>query len=202
MSKRRVLVIVCSLFLAMTAVQVLPAIYTTKETIRAESVPKHFFIDTAKHPAEIQNEDQSTAETAAYAVAYVMRYCGDEVNGNALSIDIPRPLGTVTPNSIVRLLRDRGYRAKAYHGDLDTMKQRLREGTPLIVYLRDGKEKRYAVVTGFDERQVYLLDSKAENADAASHTGIIQNEEFLTQWKTGFWICDNVYITASKNAEP
>ena len=199
MSKRKAVIIVCCLFLAVTAVRVLPAIYTTRETISGDGAPREFFIDTAADPIEKQEDDQCSA----YAAAYVMRFCGDDIRGEKLYPDVERSFGAVLPSNVVRLFRDHNYQAKAYHGTLDAMKKRLSQGTPVIVYLRIPYDTHYAVVTGYDENNIYLADPMTENANAdeASYNRIIDNEEFKKLWKTGFPIADNVYITAEKNAE-
>lgn len=181
------------------AVRILPAIYTTRETISGDDAPKQYFIDTAGDPIEKQENDQC----AAYAAAYVMRFCGEDIRGEKLYPDVERSFGVVMPSNVVRLFRDHDYQAKAYHGTLDTMKKRLSQGSPIIVYLRIPNDTHYAVVTGYDENNIYLADPMTENANAdeASYNRIVDNEEFKKLWKTGFPIADNVYITAEKNAE-
>lgn len=196
---RNVIGIVSFIFLAITAVKVLPAIYTTRELISGDGAPKEYFINTAEDPIEKQEDGQCSA----YAAAYVMRYYGDDIHGGELYPDVDRRFGAVLPSNVVRLFRDHSYQAKAYHGTLDTMKKRLSKGTPVIVYIRIQNDTHYAVVTGYDEDHIYLMDPMTENANAddPSYNRIIDNDEFMRLWKTGFWISDNVYITASKNAE-
>lgn len=193
---RNAIVIVSAIFLAITSIKVLPAIYTTKELISGENAPKEYFIDTAADPIEQQEDGQCSA----YAAAYVMRYLGDDIHGYDLYLDIDTDFGEDTPANVVKLFKEYEYQAKAYHGDLNTMKERLSEGTPLIIYLRERNDTHYAVITGYDEEHLYLADSITEyaNADNPSYNRIIDKDEFLNMWKTGFWICDNVYITASK----
>lgn len=200
MSKRRILIIVFSLFLAITAIIVLPAIYTTRETVSGKDAPKEDFIKTVNDPIE----EQEYGQCAAYAAAYVMRFCGDEIHGKELYPVLHRTFGAVLPSNVVKLFRNHNYEAKAYHGTLDTMKERLSQGTPIIVYLRIPNDTHYAVVTGYDENNIYLADPMTENANAdeRSYNRIVSNEEFKKLWKTGFPIADNVYITAEKNAVP
>lgn len=200
MSKRNILITVISLFLAVTAIVFLPAIYTTRETISGKDAPKEYFINTVNDPIEAQESGQC----AAYAAAYVMRYCGDEVHGKELYPEIHRTFGAVLPSNVVKLFHDHNYQAKAYHGNLETMKKRLSQGTPVIVYLRIPNDTHYAVVTGYDENSIYLADSMTENANAdeRSYNRIVSNEEFKKLWKTGFPIADNVYIVVKKNAVP
>ena len=200
MSKRNILIIVSSIFLAIAAIRILPAIYTTRETLTDTDAPKEYFIDAADNPIEKQEDGQCSA----YAAAYVMRYCGDDTHGSELYPDVDRSLGAVLPSNVVRLFRDHGYQAKAYHGTLDTMKKRLSEGTPVIVYLRIPNDTHYAVVTGYDEEHLYLADPMTENANAdhPSYNRIVDNEEFQSIWRSDFLVSDHVYITVKKNAEP
>ena len=200
MSKRNILIIVSCIFLAIAGIRILPAIYTTRETVADKAVPKEYFIDTADDPIEGQFPDRN----AAYAVAYVMRYCGDQVQGNQIYAEIDSHLGTILPSDLVKFFHDNGYRAKAYHGDLSTLKIRLNEGVPVIVCLSSGNDEHYAVLTGYDETHLYLADPMTENANAdhPSYNRIMENEEFQAIWKSGFLISDNVYIVATKSAEP
>nr|WP_316614899.1 cysteine peptidase family C39 domain-containing protein [uncultured Ruminococcus sp.] len=200
MSKRKILIIVSCIYLAIAAIGILPAIYTTRETVTDTDVSKEYFIDAADNPIEKQEDGQCSA----YAAAYVMRYCGDDTHGSELYPDVDRILGAALPSNVVQLFRDHGYQAKAYHGTLDTLKKRLSEGTPVIVYLRIPNDTHYAVVTGYDEEHLYLADPMTENANAdnKNYNRIIENEEFLAIWKSGFPISDNVYIVATKSAEP
>ena len=129
--------------------------------------------------------------------------CIDDTHGSELYPDVDRSLGAVLPSNVVRLFRDHGYQAKAYHGTLDTMKKRLSEGTPVIVYLRIPNDTHYAVVTGYDEEHLYLADPMTENANAdnKNYNRTMENEDFQNKWKSGFPISDNVYIVATKSAE-
>ena len=196
MSKRKILIIVSCIYLAIAAIGILPAIYTTRETVTDTDVSKEYFIDAADNPIEKQEDGQCSA----YAAAYVMRYCGDDTHGSELYPNVDRILGAALPSNVVQLFRDHGYQAKAYHGDLSTLKTRLNEGVPIIVCLRDENKTHYAVLTGYDETHLYLADPTPENASAdnKNYNRIIENEEFLAIWKSGFPISDNVYIVATK----
>lgn len=200
MSKRNTLIIVSCIFLAIAAVRLLPAIYTTRETSYDKDVPKEYFIDTSDDPME----EQFSHRNAACAVAYIMRYCGDQVYGNKIYANIDSHSGTILPSNLVKYFHDEGYWAKAFHGDLNTLKTRLSEGVPIIVCIRQDKNTHYAVLTGYDESQVYLADPMTENAnvDNRSYNRIIENEEFLKIWKSDFLISDKAYIVAKKSAEP
>ena len=200
MSKRNILIIVSCIVLAITAVRILPAIYTTKDTISDTTAPKEYFIDISDDPVAPQNDRQN----AAYAADFVLRYCGDHTKESDLSPDIGSFFGTVMPSHIVHFFRQEGYQTKAYHGDLSTLKIRLNEGVPIIVCIRDGKHTHYAVLVGYDADRLYLADPNTDNVYDAegSYNRVVENEEFRNIWKSDFLISDQVYIVAKKNAEP
>ena len=87
--------------------------------------------------------------------------------------------------------------AKACHGSVDTLKQRLTEENPIIVFIRMPGDTHYAVVVGYDEQHIYLVDSLAENANAsdARYNRVLTTENFEAVWKTGTLLPDNIYIT-------
>ena len=90
-----------------------------------------------------------------------------------------------------------GYPSKACHGSVDTLKQRLTEGNPIIVFIRIPGDTHYAVVVGYDEQHIYLVDSLAENANASDtqYNRVLPTEDFEAVWKTGTLLPDNIYIT-------
>ena len=200
MSKRKILIIISCIFLAIAGIRILPAIYTTRETVADKEVPKEYFIDTADDPIE----GHLPTRNAACVVAYVMRYCGDQVQGNEIYVDIDSHIGRILPCDLVRFFHDKGYQAKAYHGDLSTLKIRLNEGVPIIVCIRDGKSTHYAVLVGYDEDRLYLADPNTDNVYDANkpYNRVVENEEFQNIWKSDFLVSDHVYIAVKRNAEP
>ena len=78
------------------------------------------------------------------------------------------------------------------------MKQRLTEGNPIIVFIRIPEDTHYAVVAGYDEQHIYLVDSLAENANASDtqYNRVLTTENFEAVWKTGTLLPDNIYITS------
>ena len=77
------------------------------------------------------------------------------------------------------------------------MKQRLSGGNPIIVFIRVPGDTHYAVVVGYDEQHIYLVDSLAENAKASDtqYNRVLPTEDFEAVWKTGTLLPDNIYIT-------
>ena len=77
---------------------------------------------------------QTDGKCAAYAAAYLLRHFGEDTGGEALFPELKRTLGFVSANSIVDVFEQHGYQAKACHGSIDTLKQRLSGGNPIIVF--------------------------------------------------------------------
>ena len=131
-----------------------------------------------------------------------MRHFGEEISGEELFTELKRPFGSSSAKSITDVFEKRGYNAKAYHGSVETLKQKLSEENPIIVFIRIPKDTHYAVVVGYDEKYVYLADSLEENANAsdARYNRVLTTEEFESVWKTGTPLPDNIYIISSKTS--
>ena len=148
--------------LCVAAVGFLSYLRPKKDDIDVFDYPSEFFCDTEENRIDYQTD----GKCAAYASAYVLRHFGENSSGEEVYSDIGRIFGFVPANKIVAAFRRRGYRAKARYGNIDTLKQRLTEGNPIIVFIRIPKDTHYAVVVGYDEQRIYLADSLAENANA------------------------------------
>ena len=142
---------------------------------------------------------QMENECSAYASAYVMRHLGRQVAGSELYNDIHRVFGFVSVNSVVSLLQSYGYAAKAYHGDNNTLKQRLISGVPIIAFIRTPDDTHYVVVVGYDENFIYLVDSISDNVNANGgwYNRKLSTEEFDEIWRTNIYPVKNIYIVIS-----
>ena len=194
-NKKIIPLAVIALILTLTALILLPSVYTSAEAVDNCAYPPSYFVADTGDPIEYQEDSQCSA----YAAAYVLRYLGKDANGTELYPQIKRVFGFVPPASVAKLLKDHGCDAKAYHGDIDALKQRVAEGTPVIVFINIPHDTHYAVVTGYDENNVYLADSLPENANADEKTynrkvGI---SEFEQLWKTSTLIPNNTYIAVN-----
>ena len=165
-----------------------------KDGIGAAAYPPEFFCEGAENRIDYQ----TGGKCAAYAAAYLLRHFGEDADGEALFPELKRPLGFTPASSIAEVLTRHGHPARAYHGSIDTLKQRLAEGHPVIVFLRIPGDTHYAVVVGYDEQQLYLADSLAENANAADarYNRVLATKEFEAVWKTGTLLPDNIYIVS------
>ncbi|MBQ1475506.1 MAG: C39 family peptidase [Ruminococcus sp.] len=196
MKKRTLVGLICVAVLTVTAVVLLPTVYTSPAVADGNDPPAVCFINEDDNEIAAQEDQQC----AAYAAAYVMRHFGEEVSGSDLAPQIERVFGFVSPSCTVKLFKDHGYEAKAYHGDILTLKQAVAEGTPVVVFIRIPHDTHYAAVTGYDEEFIYLADSMTENtnADELSYNRKVRIEEFEKLWKTGTLTANNVYITVKE----
>lgn len=174
------------------AISFLAYISPPKDEVESFNYPPEFFCAGAENRIDYQTD----GKCAAYAAAYLIRHFGEEADGEELFSELKRPFGFASANSIADILRRRGHRAKACHGSIDTLKQRLTEGNPIIVFIRISGDTHYAVVVGYDEQYVYLADSLAENANASEeqYNRVLRVEDFEAVWKTGTLLPDNIYI--------
>lgn len=67
--------------------------------------------------------------------AYVLRSLGEQTDGEKIAPEIKRIFGFVSAKSIVSVFERHGYFAKAYCGDVETLRQRLAGGVPVIVFV-------------------------------------------------------------------
>ena len=170
----------------------LASIRPPKDEIDSFDYPPEFFCTNAENRIDYQTD----GKCAAYAAAYVLRHFGEDADGETLFPELKRPFGFVSANSIVEVFEQHGYPARACHDSIASLKQRLTEGYPIIIFLQIPGDTHYAVVVGYDERHIYLADSLAEiaNASDARYNRVLTTEAFEAVWKTGTLLHDNIYI--------
>lgn len=184
---------IIAIVLSITAVCFLLYISPPKDDIASFDYPPEFFCEGIGN----RIDHQTDGKCAAYASAYLLRHFGEKADGEELFCELKRPFGFVCATSITDVFKQRGYQAKALHGNINTLKQRLAEGHPIIVFIRIPGDTHYAVVVGYDEQNIYLADSLAENANTADaqYNRVLTIEAFEDIWKTGTLLPDNIYIT-------
>lgn len=167
-------------------------ISTPEDELGPFDYPPEFFCERSRNRIDYQ----TSRKCAAYATAYLLRHFGEETTGEELYPELKRSLGFISANSITNVLEQHGYQAKAYHGNIDTLKQHLIEGNPIIVFIRIPKDTHYAVVVGYDEQCIYLVDSLEENANAQDtrYNRVLTKEAFENVWKTRTLLPKNIYI--------
>ena len=174
------------------AVCFLAYISPPEDEVTAFDYPPEFFCASAGNRIDYQTD----GKCAAYAAAYLLRHFGEEADGEGLFPELKRPLGFASASSITDVFERHGHKATAYHGSVDTLKHRLAEGHPIIVFIRIPGDTHYAVVVGYDEQHIYLADSLAENANAsdAQYDRVLTTADFEAVWETGTLLPDNIYI--------
>jgi len=174
------------------AISFLAYISPPRDDIEVFHYPPEFFCASSENRIDYQTD----GKCAAYAAAYLLRHLGEDTDGEVLFPELKRTLGFVSANSIADVFERHGYQSKACHGSVDTLKQRLSGGNPIIVFIRIPGDTHYAVVVGYDEQYIYLVDSLAANANASDtrYNRVLTTEDFEAVWKTGMLLPDNIYI--------
>ena len=179
-------------------------LYSTYIKVPQDRVPdpdiaSEFFCDSSEN----RIDHQTDGNCAAYAAAYVLRSLGEQTDGEKIAPEMKRVFGFVPAKSIVRVLEQHGFPAKAYRGDTDTLKQRLAGGVPVIVFVSIPNDTHYAVVVGYDAQYFYLVDSlpENENADDIRYNRKLTVEEFRRIWRTDTILSDNIYIVAERKKD-
>ena len=195
MKIRKICLIIVSVAIILSiaaAIGFLAYISPPKDEVEVLDYPPEFFCASTENRIDCQTD----GKCAAYASAYLLRHFGEEIDGEELFPELKRTLGFVSANSVTDVFVQRGYQAKACHGSIDTMKQRLTEGNPIIVFIRIPGDTHYAVVVGYDEQYIYLADPIAESANAsdAQYNRVLTTEDFEAIWKNGTLLPDNIYI--------
>lgn len=170
----------------------LAGINPPKDRIKDKDSASVFFCNNSNNHIDIQTGNNC----ASYATAYVLRSLGEQTDGEDIVPEMNRIFGFVSVKSIIQVLKNQGYVANAYSGNIDTLKQRLTNGVPIIVFISIPGDTHYAVVVGYDEQSIYLVDSFAENEDIdmSSYNRKVSNEEFEKIWRTDTILTDNIYI--------
>ena len=174
------------------AISFLAYISPPRDDIEVFHYPPEFFCASSENRIDYQTD----GKCAAYAAAYLLRHLGEDTDGEVLFPELKRTLGFVSANSIADVFERHGYQSKACHGSVDTLKQRLSGGNPIIVFTRIPGDTHYAVFVGYDEQYIYLVDSLAANANASDtrYNRVLTTEDFEAVWKTGMLLPDNIYI--------
>lgn len=194
--KKRILIL-ASIFSILMTIEVLlfHVILPQKDMVLTDDLPQEFNIDTTYNYIDFQTGN----ECSAYASAYVMRYLGKQITGSELYHDIQRIFGFVPINRVVNVFQNYGYHAKAYYGNINTMKRRLMDGVPIIAFISTPSDTHYIVIVGYDENFIYLVDSISDNsnADGGWYNRKVPTEEFEEIWKTKMYPVKNIYIVVT-----
>lgn len=122
------------------------------------------------------------------SMASVLGYWGDNVSQEEAARDIFIPMlkGTITVD-MVNYARKRGFHASSYKGSLESLKEEINKGHPLILYLHMGipivPRRHYMVAIGYDETKKAVIAHFGRDKDL-----LIPYEDLLKSWRrTGYW---------------
>ena len=195
--KSAIVAVIAVIFLIAGFLVFIAYISPPRDKIEEFNYPSEYFCVNAGNRIDYQTE----GNCSAYASAYVLRHFGENADGEELVSEISRPFGFVPATSIAKTFNKRGYRAEARCGEIETLKARLAEGDPIIVFIRIRGDTHYAVAVGYDEENIYLEDSLKENSNvsAESYNRVIKITEFEAIWRTGSFLPDNIYVIINKS---
>ncbi len=152
---------------------------------------------------------QSGNECAAYSSAYVMRHLGLEADGNEIYNIMTGKLkdGCVYPKGILNLFPKYGLHIKYCRGNLNSLKNEISKGNPVIVMIRTYADKswlHYVPVVGYDENNIFIAESLKElvNCNEKYYNRTVENSEFKKLWNTCMLkmpLYKNTYMLISNN---
>ncbi len=114
--------------------------------------------------------------------------------------------GYVYPKGIQKLLSQYGFQVKYCTGNINTLKNEIVKGNPVIVMIRTYTDKNwlhYVPVVGYDEQYIYIAESLEElvNCDEPYYNRKVAIGEFEKLWNTSMAkmpFYRNTYIAAYK----
>lgn len=194
--RRRYIVIPAVCVLAVISAVFLLRLMPQKDVLpQGAVVPAEYMPQSDNHVSY-----QTGNECSAYAAAYVLRHFGTAAEGSDIYPQIRRYFGFVPAASVAELFRENGLEAAAYSGSIDTLKYRISQGAPAVVFISIPGDTHYAAAVGYDEQYIYLADSLPENAnaDGGYYNRRVSTEEFQRLWRTDSLFGENIYIVAEQ----
>ncbi|MGN0431072.1 MAG: C39 family peptidase [Lachnospiraceae bacterium] len=174
--------------------------------IRIVPFKDYAYTDNLPESIFVYSEDnyyayQSGADCAGYATAYVLRNEGIEAEGEDIYKNMDTFCGRVAVHNVIDELKKYAITARAYHGNIDTLKYRISEGKPVIalvtITLGSHKGLHYFVVVGYDSEYIYVADSTAPKTNIYNkqqYNRRLTYTEFEELWKTNIYPVNNIYI--------
>lgn len=146
---------------------------------------------------------QESNECVAFATSYLLRHFGENLQASDIKKKIKRTFGFVFPSAITNFFKEKGYKEISYSANLHTLKHELTKGNPVIVLINIEKDTHYAVVVGYDKKNIYLVESIKENVNVENpnYNRILTEEEFKEVWNTNMLLSSNIYIVIKNRKE-
>lgn len=110
-----------------------------------------------------------------------------------------------------KVLESYGFRVKYCAGNLNALKNEVSKGTPVIVFIKVRKDKRwlhYIPVVGYDEDNLFLAESVSGNINCneKAYNRKIRQKEFLTLWNTAMlkmpFYTHTFYVIEQRTSSP
>ena len=163
------------------------AILTPKaDNINVDDITESFFIANGTYIDYQESDDCS-----AYAIAYVLRSLGKDISGKNVYPKMKRFFGLMTVRSVKNAIKNEGYKAQSYYGNVSTLKQRIAEDKPVICYIMDNNDTHYVVAVGYDIEFIYLADSIKINENVSNshlYNRKVSVKEFERLWKNKWYL--------------
>lgn len=163
------------------------------------STPKKYMIKSENY-----FDYQPHYECSGYSTAYVLRSLGEDTTGLELYNEISNKNndGTVTPDNLVKSIRNMKYSANICSGAITQLKHEVSKGTPVIAFVKISPQENYyhyLPIVGYDEENIYAAESLKykTNADSEHYNRTISNSDFEKMWDTRV-TRKNTYITIHK----
>ncbi|MGE7988113.1 cysteine peptidase family C39 domain-containing protein [Lysinibacillus fusiformis] len=150
---------------------------------------------------------QNNTECAAFSTGYLLRHFGMEAEGEALYTDFPSKTrsGNVYPKGIREVLRRKGFKTNYYKGNINTLKNEVSKGIPVIVFIKVQKNRNnlhFVPVVGYDKEYIYLSESLKHlvncDDDNKSYNRKVPINEFKKLWnvkRVHMLLYSNTYIS-------
>ncbi len=114
--------------------------------------------------------------------------------------------GTVYPKGICKLLSCYGLKVRYRFGNLNTLKNEVAKGIPVIVLIRmqeGSKDLHYVPVVGYDEKHIYIAESSESDVNCKEkyYNRKVKVSDFKRLWNTSMLkmpLYFNTYFTVTK----
>ncbi len=192
MAKIAIQIVIIILIILLSMISTIAILTPKADKLIAQTIPESFFITNSTY-IDYQEKD----DCSAYSTAYVLRYLGKDVSGKEIYPQMKRFFGLMTIRSINKVIEKHGYKARSYHGSIDTLKQRIAQDKPVICYIKNNDDTHYVVAVGYDSENIYLVDSIKENENVLNsdlYNRKVGIKEFKQLWTTKWYFCNNIYI--------
>ncbi len=194
LTKIFIIIILILFILVLSTISTIAILTPKADKLKDEIFPESFFITNGTYIDYQESDDCS-----AYAIAYVLRSLGKDISGKNVYPKMKRFFGFMTVRSVKNAIKNEGYKAQSYYGNVSTLKQRIAEDKPVICYIMDNNDTHYVVAVGYDIEFIYLADSIKINENVSNshlYNRKVSVKEFERLWKNKWYLCNNIYIVA------